>query len=138
MIKLTDTLSMSADDSQYMVGKPYTRTEKGESRMTLKDCKYFTSVSAALRYAVDYELRAGVVDGSITTMREYLAECERLYKNLEDVFAGAECKIIINPVSDHDKLLQHESIKDYLNEYVTQQQQMLSVFSEQLNQNTTV
>lgn len=89
MIKLTDTLSMSADDLQYMVGKPYIRAGKGESRMTLKDCKYFTSVSAALRYAVDYELRTGVVDGSITTMREYLAECERLYKSLEEIFTGA-------------------------------------------------
>ncbi len=75
MIKLTDKLAVTADDECYIVGKPKARAGRG---VELRNPSYYATLAQAACAALSRALRAGVQDGSITTLREFLQEEKRL------------------------------------------------------------
>ena len=70
MIRLTDEIAITADDMQYIVGRPY------------------TSPSAALQQAVTDCVRAGVADERITELRQVVAEQARLEQEFSEKLKG--------------------------------------------------
>lgn len=73
MIKLTDSLVITADEHQYIMGRPVTRKGKdGKSTVEIKNPRYYTDLAAAVRGAVSQSLRAGVAGDEITTLRGFL------------------------------------------------------------------
>lgn len=75
MIQLTKDLVLMADSDCYTVGKPRTRTDKG---CVLDRPKYYTTVAQAMRGALAITMRQRVADGSITKLRQFIEEQERL------------------------------------------------------------
>lgn len=87
MIQLTKELAMTADGHCYIVGQPRQRADKG---MILRDPTYHTTAAEALRTAVQRALRQGVADGTITSLRQFIEEQERLRLDLEKLIAPLE------------------------------------------------
>jgi hypothetical protein len=84
MIRLTEQIAISADQHSYIVGRPRRRlVEGGESVTTMCKPRYYTSVTTALVEAVAQAMRDQVADGTITTLRQFIAE----QKRLQDKFA---------------------------------------------------
>lgn len=84
MIQLTKGFAMIADDYCYTVGKP---RQKVDGRIVLDKPTYAAqAVSGALVRA----MRQGVADGSITALREFIQEQERLRAELETLIAPLE------------------------------------------------
>ncbi len=75
MIYLTDKLAVTADKECYIVGKPCPRADGG---VKLLNPSYYTTLAQAVRRAASVTLRAGVQDGSITTLQEFIREAERI------------------------------------------------------------
>lgn len=75
MIELTNGYFAKADRHQYIVGK--LRID-GEGTARLIDPYYYPTLTQAVRGAVSRTLRAGVQDGSITTLQEFIREAERI------------------------------------------------------------
>lgn len=80
MIQLTKDIAMIADDHCYSIGRP--RQRKGRA-VTLKDPKYYSTVDKAVQGALNWAMRMSVADGSITTLREFIDEQERLKSELQ-------------------------------------------------------
>lgn len=82
MIQLTDRLAVTADNECYIVGRVYKRNgspaESGEKAVELRDPRYYTTLAQAVRAAASRTLRAGIADGSITTLQEFIREAERI------------------------------------------------------------
>ena len=79
MIQLTDKIAIAADEHQYIVGKPTQRQAKdGTSRTRINNPRYYTTLATALESAVSLSLRNGVSDGTITTLRDLIAEQKRI------------------------------------------------------------
>lgn len=85
MIYLTDEIALTADSMQYIVGKPVERPGKG---VEMKDPKYCHKLSTALQMAVAVCVRAGVADGSITELRQVVAEQTRLEQEFSEKLKG--------------------------------------------------
>lgn len=85
MIRLTDEIAITADDMQYIVGRPYTST-RGEVK--IKKPKYYNKLSAALQQAVTDCVRAGVADNRITELRQITAEQARLEQEFSEKLKG--------------------------------------------------
>ena len=71
MIYLADEIAITADDMQYIVGRPYTSPS---GAVKIKNPKYFHDLNAALQQAVADCIRAGVADNRITELRQVVAE----------------------------------------------------------------
>lgn len=78
MIKLTDEIYVMSDVAQYIVGKPTTAVSKGVERVVIQKPRYYTNMSQLLRATVSQALKYGVKNETITTLREYVKETERL------------------------------------------------------------
>lgn len=74
MIQLTDNLFVTADERNYIVGKPRGKASKGSLLLS----PYFTTMAQAVRYAVSQALKERVANDQITTLRQFLEEQERL------------------------------------------------------------
>jgi hypothetical protein len=84
MIRLTDNLVITADEHQYIVGRPPERRDKaGNVSTEIKNPSYCTSLSSALKNAVMRAMREGVAANKITTLRQYLDEQQRLQDSFE-------------------------------------------------------
>lgn len=79
MIQLTDKIVVTADEHQFIVGRPRQRTRKdGNQAIGIDSPSYFTSLSNAVKFAVTQSMRDSVANGTITTLREFIAEQERV------------------------------------------------------------
>ena len=85
MIYLTDEIALTADSMQYTVGKPVERPGKG---VEMRDVKYYLKLGAALQSVVADLVRAGVADGSITELRQVVAEQARLEQEFSEKLKG--------------------------------------------------
>jgi hypothetical protein len=84
MIKLTEKLAITADEHQYLLGRPRERADKAGNAVTsIDNPTYYTTLSSALKSALARTMREKVQDGAVTTMRGYLDELQRL----QDEFA---------------------------------------------------
>lgn len=84
MIQLTKDLAATADENQYIVGQPRQRVGRGT---VLRNPRYYPTMARAVSGALSTALRQGVADGSITTLREFIQEQERLRGELEKLLA---------------------------------------------------
>lgn len=75
MIQLTDNLVVTADQYQYIVGTPRTRPDKG---ITIDKPRYYTTLAGAVKAAVSQAMRDKVADGTITTLRGWLDEYQKI------------------------------------------------------------
>lgn len=91
MIQLTKDLAMSADENQYIVGtlnKKRCEGVQGECKANkLLNTRYYPTVAQAVAGALRRAVRQGVADGSITTLRQFIQEQERLQTELEKLVA---------------------------------------------------
>lgn len=85
MIRLTDEIAITADDMQYIVGRPYTSPS---GAVQIKNPKYYHKLSAALQQAVIDCVHAGVADGSITELRQIVTEQARLEQEFSEKLKG--------------------------------------------------
>lgn len=87
MIQLTKELWLKADDSCYIVGKLNTQcrkeTQGGRKARGLNNPTYYTTMAQAVSGACARTLRQGVADGTITTLREFIREREKLWTELK-------------------------------------------------------
>lgn len=75
MIQLTDNLFVTADERNYIVGKPRGKASKGS---LLLSPSYFTAMAQAARCAVSQALKERAANGRITTLRQFVEEQDRL------------------------------------------------------------
>ena len=85
MIMLTDEIGITADSMQYIVGKPMKLPSGG---ITMSKAKYYVNLGAALQAVVADCARAGVADGSITELRQVVAEQARLEQEFSEKLKG--------------------------------------------------
>lgn len=78
MIQLAKDLIVTADEYQYIVGKPIARLRNGVQSVEVKNPRYFTDMGQVLKYALSYAMRSKVADGSIATLHQFIEEQERL------------------------------------------------------------
>ena len=79
MIKLAENLVIIADEHQYIVGRPWERRAKaGNVSISIRDPRYYTTLSTALKSAMHTMLRSGVADGTICTLQDFIGEQQRL------------------------------------------------------------
>lgn len=83
MIKLTDEIYVISDGTQYIVGKPVTVISKGVERIQMQKPSYYSNMSQVLRETVSKALKHGVQNESITTLRDYAKELERLQEEFK-------------------------------------------------------
>lgn len=84
MIQLTKGFAMIADDYCYTVGKP---RQRADGRIVLDKPTYYSTAAQAVSGALVRAMRQGVADGSITTLRQFIQEQERLRGELEMLIA---------------------------------------------------
>lgn len=84
MIQLTKGFAMIADDCCYTVGKP---RQKADGRIVLDKPTYYSTAAQAVQGALKRAMRQGVADGSITILRQFTQEQERLRIGLERLIA---------------------------------------------------
>ena len=87
MIKINDDLVILADGHCYAVGKPAYRNCGG---IFLLKPSYYTTMEQALHGSLSIALRNGVADGTITTLRQFLVEQERLTAQLKELLDSVE------------------------------------------------
>lgn len=87
MIQLTDELVLMADGYNYVIGKPY---QNREGKTHMLQPKYYSTIAQAVRGAVRLTMRAGVADGSITSLRDFIERQEELEKRLAALVAPLE------------------------------------------------
>lgn len=91
MIQLTKDLWMKADDCCYIVGKLNKKRSEGVQggckANILRSPTYYSTAAQAVSGALVRAMRQGVADGSITTLREFIREQERLQAELETLIA---------------------------------------------------
>ncbi len=89
MIQLTKDLAMTADQYGYTVGKP---VQKAGRPLEFLKPTYYGTAAQAVRGAVSRTLRQGIADGSITSLRQFVQEQERLFAEFERLLAPLEEK----------------------------------------------
>lgn len=94
MIQLTKDLWLKADDHCYIVGKLNKQRrngpEGGRRARELDKPTYYSTAAQAVSGALRRAMRQGVADGSITTLRQFVQEQERLRSELEELLAPLE------------------------------------------------
>ncbi len=84
MIQLTKDLAMTADQYGYTVGKPF---KEKDNYVRLKNPTYYGTAAQAVRGALSRTLHQGIADGSITTLRQFVQEQERLRDEFQRLLA---------------------------------------------------
>ena len=87
MIQLPDGLVLLADDHAYIVGKA--KKDRGRG-IEVQNPTYHTSVAQAAQSALNRIMRTAVKDGSITTLRQFIEEQERLNRELKELLTPLE------------------------------------------------
>lgn len=87
VVYLTEAFVLSADEYSFIVGKPRTRPGRG---IVIDRATYHTTAAKAASAAVLRAMRQGVADGSITTLRQFIVEQQRLQTELERLIAPLE------------------------------------------------
>lgn len=90
MIKLTDDLYMTADDSCYIVGKLKLKNVKGRDVETIEKPSYYSTADKAVRGAIQRILRSRVKEGRITTLSGFIKEYEKANNDLADIVSKLE------------------------------------------------
>lgn len=80
MIQLTENLAVTADDLQYIVGRPIQRERNGSQVIEIRRPRYCPTLAGAVKYAVDQALRDKVAADEITTLQEFLMEHKQIDK----------------------------------------------------------
>lgn len=75
MIQLTDTLALTADEHNYIVGRARQRAARG---IVIESPSYFTSITQAVLYAVSQAMRERVAKNQVTTLEQFAEEQARL------------------------------------------------------------
>lgn len=75
MIQLTDTLALTADEHNYIVGRARQRAGRG---IELDSAGYFTSITQTVLYAVSQDMRERVAKNQVTTLGQFAEEQARL------------------------------------------------------------
>ncbi len=94
MIQLTKDLAMIADDHCYIVGVLNKQrgedTQGGRKASQILSPTYYPTAAQAVQGALNRVMRTAVKDGSITTLREFIQEQDRLRAELEKLIAPLE------------------------------------------------
>lgn len=85
MIYLTDEIALTADDMQYIVGRPY---KYPNGKIQFKNARYYHKLNMALQQAVADCVRAGVADERLTELRPVVAEQARLEQEFSEKLKG--------------------------------------------------
>ena len=80
MIQLTDNLAITADDMQYIVGKP---RQKADGTFRIDSPRYYPNLAQAVQSAVMRALRQKVARDEITTLRGCIDEMEHLTREFQ-------------------------------------------------------
>lgn len=96
MVQIIDGWSFNCDEQQYILVHTFmyekkafkTRQGTGEFVKRREEVGYFKTVTAMLRRLAEILAKEKVADGQITTIREYIAELERIEKRLQEVCKG--------------------------------------------------
>ena len=95
MIKLTDTISITSDDLQYIVGMPVERRGKaGKAYIEMIKPTYHINLASALKSAIERAMREKVADGSITTLRDFITELRKLEEEFAKLIQPLETNIV--------------------------------------------
>lgn len=96
MMKLFDNLHLISDGDQFILKE--VRTVKkmifGTKETTDEDVEkenvlgYFSTLTAAMNYAVNYSIREQLAEDKIDSLRDVIAEIDRLYKLIESTTKG--------------------------------------------------
>lgn len=87
MIKIDENLVIVADGHCYAVGKP---VQKQSGEIFIQKPKYYSTMAQTLRGCVSIALRNGVADGSITTLRQFMDEQQRLTDQIKVLLTPLE------------------------------------------------
>ena len=95
-IIIMDGWSFTADENQYILVHTYmkpkvdfkTRKPTGEMVERREEVGYFKTVAGMLRRLAEILVREKISDGQITTIREYIAELDKIEKRLSEVCKG--------------------------------------------------
>ena len=83
MIKLSDKIAITADENQYIVGRPAERRDRaGKASIEIARPRYYATLSSAVKSAVSTAMREMVADGTITTLHGFIAEQQRIQNEL--------------------------------------------------------
>ncbi len=96
MIDIIDGWSFNIDEHQYVLVHTYIKerinfkTRKGTGEMVEKseEVGYFTTVEAMLRRLAEILVRDKVGEGQIETIKDYVAELDRINKRLHEACRG--------------------------------------------------
>ena len=96
MVQIIDGWSFKCDENQYILVHSYMKeklefkTRKGTGEFVEKcdEVGYFKTVTAMLRRLAEILVKEKIADGQITTIREYIAELERIEKRLSEICKG--------------------------------------------------
>lgn len=96
MMKLFDNLHLISDGDQFVLKE--VRTVKkmifGTKETTDEDVEkenvlgYFSTLTAAINHAVNYSIREQLAEDKISSLRDVIAEIDRLYKLIESATKG--------------------------------------------------
>ena len=86
MIRLTENLVLTADRYSFILGE--VNQTKGHSR--LLSPSYYTTLSGALRGAVERSIRQAIAAERIDTLQACISEIARLTAHFEDLLAGLD------------------------------------------------
>ena len=95
-IIITDGWSFTADENQYILVHTYmkpkvdfkTRKPTGEVAEKREEVGYFQTVTAMLRRLAEILIREKVSEGQIETIKDYVAELDRINKRLHEACRG--------------------------------------------------
>ena len=87
MIQLTKDFAMTADNHCFIVGRPRQRVGKA---LEMLEPSYYPTAVQAVQGTLNRVMRQGVADGSITTLRQFIQEQERLRGELQSVIKPLE------------------------------------------------
>lgn len=80
MIQIAAGLVITADDSQYILGRP---VKKRDGKIAVRSPRYYTNLSQAVRAAAVIAVRKKVAIEEITTLRDCINEMERIQREFE-------------------------------------------------------
>lgn len=87
MIELGNGLVLTADEHCFIVGKPRKSRGKG---CEIQNPTYYTTAEQAVHGTLLRAMRQAVADGSITTLREFLATQEKLQAEFQLTLASLD------------------------------------------------
>ena len=87
MIEISKDLVLVADGHCYAVGKP---VKKQSGEFFIQKPRYYSTMGQTLRGCVSIALRNGVADGTITTLRQFMDEQQRLTDQIKVLLTPLE------------------------------------------------